>query len=297
MLADLRCDTFFKCFADNTDFTSSSLNVSLDKCLGNLPCIQTFAHYIPENISDKFDFFCRMLDNSLSIIERHDKLLLYRKKSDIETAEREGKILAVLSVEGGSFFDENLSENLKKAVYLEQNYIRFLSLTYNAGSKLCAGAQSKNDSGMSRLGFDTAFLLCGHGIAMDLSHLSHNSAADILNADMPALATHSNCFSLCDSPRNLKDSAILHLIEKNALMGLNLYAPFIKRGGHVSVTDLYRHIEHIRALGGENILALGADFDGCDSFPAGINDVSDIKMLDIPHGLFYNNVKRFLNSL
>ncbi len=34
MLADLHCDTFYKCFADGTDFTSPSLHVSLDKCLG-----------------------------------------------------------------------------------------------------------------------------------------------------------------------------------------------------------------------------------------------------------------------
>ncbi|MBP3480340.1 MAG: membrane dipeptidase [Clostridia bacterium] len=297
MLADLHCDTFYKCFADGTDFTSPSLHVSLDKCLGLLPCIQTFAHYIPEHVSDKFDFFCRMLDNSLRIIQEHDRLLLYRKKSDIQKAEREGKVLAVLSVEGGSFFDESRTENLKKAVYLEQNHIRFLSLCYNGGSPLCAGAQSKTDSGLTRPGLQTASMLCEHGIAMDVSHLSHNSAMDILNTDLPALATHSNCFSLCGSPRNLKDGAIMRLIEKNSLMGINLYAPFIKRGGHASVSDLYGHIEYVRALCGEHILALGADFDGCDSFPEGINDIGDIKMLDIPHELFYNNVKRFLNSL
>lgn len=297
MLADLHCDTFYKCYVEKTDFTDRKLHISLKKGVRLLPYIQTFAHYIPENTPDKFDFFVRMLDNSLSIIERQDEILLYKNKSDIEKAEREGKILAVLSVEGGDFFGENPEQNLKRITFLEQNHIRFLSLCYNGGSPLCGGAASAQGDGVSRQGMDVAFSLCSHGIAMDVSHLNHQSAMDILGTDMPALATHSNCFSLCENPRNLKDCAIERLIEKNSLMGINMYAPFLSGKETADFGDVYSHVNHIKALGGQDILALGADFDGCDSFPQGIRDVTGIKKLDIPHELFYNNVKRFLNSL
>ena len=297
MYADLHCDTFFKCFVNKTDFTDKKLHISLGKSMKMLPYIQTFAHYIPEDETDKFGFFRRMLEKSLEIIEKYDSIILFKSKSDIVKAENEGKMLAVLSVEGGNFFNGDSEQNLRKITLLEQNHIRFFSLCYNNGSDICGGAQSAPDKGVSRLGMKLAYSLGEHGIAMDVSHLGHKSAMDILNTDMPALATHSNCFSVCDNPRNLKDGGILRLIEKNSLMGLNMYAPFLSRKGKADFSDIYTHINHIKSLGGEKILAFGADFDGCDSLPRGINSVTDIKKLDIPHELFYNNVKRFLNTL
>ena len=297
MLADLHCDTFYKCFTDKVSINSRSLHINQQKCKKMLPYIQAFAHYIPEDVSDKFGFFCKMLDNSLALIKNNSSFLIYENKSDIEKSEREGKILAVLSVEGGNFFDGDMSSNLKKITFLEQNHIRFLSLCYNSGSALCGGAKSSQDSGVSRLGLEICSVLCEHGIAIDVSHLGFKSTEDILNTDMPVLATHSNCYAVCDSARNLKDSAIERLIYKNGLMGINLYSPFLKHGGNAKLCDIYRHIDHVISMGGKNILAFGADFDGCDSLPEGINDVTGIKKLDIPHELFYNNVKRFLNSL
>lgn len=297
MLADLHCDTFYKCFAEKTDFTDKKLHINLKKGLKMLPYIQTFAHYIPEDVPDKFEFFCRMLQNSLSVIEDNEGLLLYSQKSDMERAEREGRILAVLSVEGGNFFDGDRSQNLRKITFLEQNRIRFLSLCYNSGSALCGGAKSERDGGVTRLGMEVCSSLAEHGIALDVSHLGQKSAMDILNSDLPALATHSDCFAICDSPRNLGDEGIERLIDKGGLMGINMYSPFLKHGGDAKISDVYLHINHIKSLGGEHILAFGADFDGCDSLPAGIHGVTDIKKLDIPHELFYNNVKRFLNSL
>lgn len=297
MLADLHCDTLYRCFTENIDLNSRSLHINMQKGTQMLPYIQTFAHYIPEDIPDKFDFFCRMLENSLRLIKSDPRFLLYEKKSDIGSSEKQGKILAVLSVEGGNFFDWDMSSNLKKVIYLEQNHIRFLSLCYNSGSALCGGSRSKDDSGVSGLGMEICDMLCEHGIALDVSHLGFKSTRDILSTDFIALATHSNCYAVCDSMRNLSDWAIERLIYKNSLMGINMYSPFLKHGGGAGFCDVYRHIDHVLSLGGQNILAMGCDFDGCDSLPEGISDVTDIKKLDIPHELFYNNVKRFLNSL
>lgn len=43
------------------------------------------------------------------------------------------------------------------------------------------------------------------------------------------------------------------------------------------MTDIVRHADHILQLGGEDILALGCDFDGTKTLPVGFSGASDIK--------------------
>ena len=40
-----------------------------------------------------------------------------------------------------------------------------------------------------------------------------------------------------------------------------------------------RHIEHFCELGGEKQLCIGADWDGCDRLPKGIQDVTGMEQL------------------
>ena len=42
---------------------------------------------------------------------------------------------------------------------------------------------------------------------------------------------------------------------------------------------MIRHIEYILALGGENILGFGSDFDGMDSLPKEIKGIQDIQKI------------------
>ena len=71
---------------------------------------------------------------------------------------------------------------------------------------------------------------------------------------------------------------------------------------------MLRHIDHFLALGGESCLALGADFDGCDSTPRGIDTVRDMERLaeamlrenyleSTVRALFYDNAAAFLTRM
>ena len=295
MYADLHCDTLYECFVGNTDLNDENLHITAKRLAGLTHAIQVFAHYIPEKENDKYGFFRRMLENSLRIIDDTPQLLLFRSKGDIELAERENRVLAVLSVENGDFFNGDRLRDTERVRFLEQNGIRFLSLCYNNGSEICGGAMS--DGGLSPIGLRAAYMLAEHGIVSDISHLNEKSALALLDADICCVATHSNCAALCPHPRNIGDKIIERLIYRRSLMGINLYSPFLNDGKHAKAADVYAHISHVTDMGGAGILALGADFDGCDSLPAEINNVADIKNLDIPHETIYNNVKRFLKGL
>ena len=300
MYADLHCDTFYKCFTRGVPFSDPSLHINSNNIRGIRPYIQTFAHYIPEDTQDKLGFFKKMLENSLGIIESCPELMLFKCPADILAAERDGKVLAVLSVEGGDFFTGNREADLSVISFLEHNHIRFLSMCYNHGSEFCGGANSVPSKGFTSKGLSIASMLCEHGIFTDLSHLNHKSALELLQTDINVIATHSNSFSFCDNPRNLTDRAIELLIEKDSLIGINFYSPFLSNT-HATVDDIVDHINYIRCMGGKNNIAFGADFDGCDKLPDGINSVSDIPelypLINDPEPVFYNNVKRFLLKL
>lgn len=296
MYADLHCDTFYKCYTQNISFNHPSLHITQGLLKSKLPAIQTFAHYIPENVRDKYTYFQRMLENSLDIIHNSDSIVLYKNSDDILKAEKEGKILAILSVENGDFFTDDFTHNTRIADFLEANHIKFLSLCYNNGSSLCGGALTDGD--ITLTGKKTCDLLASRSVIMDLSHLNNKSASGVLSLGVKAVATHSNCFLLCNHPRNLTDENITRLCESGGLIGINLYSPFLRKGGKATLTDVKAHIDRIISLGGQNSITLGADFDGCDELPYGINSLSDISELySLSEGLdeiFYNNLKKYL---
>ena len=59
---------------------------------------------------------------------------------------------------------------------------------------------------------------------------------------------------------------------------MTLYPPFL-RGERAELEDVARHIRHMVSIGGEDVVAIGSDFDGVDALPCGISDISDLPKL------------------
>lgn len=55
------------------------------------------------------------------------------------------------------------------------------------------------------------------------------------------------------------------LQQQGGLVGLNFFTGFLREDReHARLEDILRHAEHFLNLGGEDVLALGSDFDGAD---------------------------------
>ena len=59
-------------------------------------------------------------------------------------------------------------------------------------------------------------------------------------------------------------------------VGVNFYPPFLTNRDKCGIDDIVKHIEHFMELGGEDNIGIGADFDGVDCLPEGINGVEDM---------------------
>lgn len=100
----------------------------------------------------------------------------------------------------------------------------------------------------------------------DVSHLNDESFWNVIKAARrPLAATHSNSRKICNVPRNLTDDQFRCLAQQGGLVGLNFYTGFLREDReHTCMEDILRHAEHFLNLGGEDVLALGSDFDGAD---------------------------------
>jgi len=128
----------------------------------------------------------------------------------------------------------------------------------------------------------------------------------------PVIASHSSAFALAEHPRNVPDD-VLELVKKNGgVVMVNFYSGFITPEGarqtkdffqdakalkekypdekeyqaalaqwkkdHPipagSVHDVVDHIEHIMQVAGADHVGLGSDYDGINSVPKQLEDVS-----------------------
>lgn len=176
-----------------------------------------------------------------------------------------GKISVIRSVENASAFceeSEPLDIGLKRLQgLLNGGPLVYISLTWNTENRFGGGVHASGglkDDGRELLNF-----MSGKRTAVDLSHTSDALAFDILdhidkhNLDIPVLASHSNCRSVMNVPRNLPDSLIREIIRRGGIIGLNFVKPFLGPGNPQSIT---KHLAHLLELGGGKHVCFGADF-------------------------------------
>lgn len=204
-------------------------------------------------------------DDFLHQLETHkDAVSFCRTSDELARAEREGKCAAILSVEGGAV----LGGRLDRIQKLHAMGVRLITLTWNGANELGCGCGKRCAGGLTPLGKEAVREMERTGVAVDVSHLSRRGFRDVAGlARAPFLASHSNCNAVYRHPGSLTDRQIDCIITRGGLIGINLYRAFLGRPGSAGFAAAHRHIRHVLERGGEHVLALGSDFDGCELEP------------------------------
>lgn len=141
-------------------------------------------------------------------------------------------------------------------------------------------------SGLKPFGIEVVETMNALGMLIDVSHLSDGGFWDALKySKAPVVASHSNCRTLCEHPRNLSDEMIKALADKGGIAGINLYPYFINKNGVARAEDIADHIVYMYQIGGEDVIAIGTDFDGFDEGEFEIAHMGEMRKL-------YDVVKR-----
>jgi len=217
------------------------------------------------------EFQC-IYDRAAALLaEQRERICLCRKKEDLQAAFLKGKAAALLAM-------EDLSLMGNQAEQIRQLGFTSAMLTWNYENEYGYGAACSQQGRLKDKGREMALRLLEQQIVLDISHLSDGGVEDLFAmTDRPLIASHSDVRELCDRARNLRRDQIQEIIRRGGIIGMNLYRPFLGSGPRVGLEDLFRHMEYILNLGGENALVMGTDFDGCDQlFPEGITGAESI---------------------
>lgn len=188
-------------------------------------------------------------------------------------------VRGILSIEGG--------EGIYSLSHLRNFYrlgVRIIALTWNFSNHIASGALETDETrGLTEFGKLVVAEMNRLGIFADVSHLNDKSFYDVAEySNKPIIASHSNARAVCRSKavcpveRNLTDDQFEIIKKSGGCVGINFCPDFLNESGKADIEDIIRHIEHFMSLGGEDNVGIGADFDGIDSTPDGINGVEDI---------------------
>jgi membrane dipeptidase len=245
------------------------------------------AAYVPKNQS---------ANRALQMIDtvRHDIIGRYPRDfaqaltaDDIEAAHRQGKIAALMGLEGGHAIEDSL--RLLRDYY--RLGVRYMTLTHSNtnhwadSSGDAAKADIQHHNGLTDFGKQVVREMNRIGMIVDISHVADKTFWDVLaTATAPPFASHSSCRAFSNAPRNMTDEMIAALGRKGGVVQINFACSFLSQAAsdakaarqpqRASVADVVKHIDHVVKLAGIGAVGIGSDFDGIDCAPNGLEDVS-----------------------
>ncbi|KAF9564773.1 hypothetical protein CPC08DRAFT_630667 [Agrocybe pediades] len=199
---------------------------------------------------------------------------------DIKQAIIGGKIASLIGIEGAHQLGNSIAV-LRQYHALGVRYVTLTHACHNAFADSCGYTPDMVPlhHGLSSLGRSLIDEMNRLGVLVDLSHTSDATAKQaIAHSKAPVIWSHSSARAVHDVVRNVPDD-ILELIgreegKKDAVLMVNFAPFFVAAPGKATVAAVADHVDHIGKVAGRAHVGLGSDFDGIDSVPVGLEDVS-----------------------
>jgi membrane dipeptidase len=167
-----------------------------------------------------------MIDSVYRAVERHPNDLMFATSvADIRRAKRQGKIAALMGIEGGHAIEDSLPA-LREFYRLG---VRYMTLTWNNTNNWAdAGRGEKRHHGLSEFGKEVVREMNRLGMLVDVSHVSDETMSDALDVSKaPVIASHSSARALSDVPRNIPDDLLKRIAKNGGVVHVNFYSVFV----------------------------------------------------------------------
>lgn len=307
-MIDLHCDTIMQLLdhPDSGDLYRNTWKIDIEKLQKAHNKVQDFALFI--NLGDTNDPYGRyeemrnLCTTQIHLYGEHIQHVL--SYQDVESVYKSGKIGALMSIEEGGVLGGDL-DKLKQAY---QDGVRLITLTWNYPNSLGEPHCGEQHKKLTPKGIEFVEAMQDLGIIVDCSHLNDagtEQLGDIL--DVPFIASHSNSREVTAHTRNLPDNLIKLIANKGGVIGLNFAQSFLGTSPVSRIEDIVKHGLYLINKGGEDVVALGTDFDGIKP-DTEIKDASEMYRLydafkeaglsvDQCEKLFWKNADRLLKEI
>lgn len=262
-MIDLHCDTIMQLLdhPDSGDLYRNTWKIDIEKLQKAHSKVQDFALFI--NLGETNDPYGRyeemrnLCTTQIHLYGEHIQHVL--SYQDVESVYESGKIGALMSIEEGGVLGGDL-DKLKQAY---QDGVRLITLTWNYQNGLGEPHCGEQHKKLTSKGIEFVEAMQDLGIIVDCSHLNDagtEQLGDIL--DVPFVASHSNAREVTAHTRNLPDNLIKLIANKGGVIGLNFAQAFLGTSPVSRIDDIVKHGLYLINKGGEDVVALGTDFDG-----------------------------------
>ena len=262
-MIDLHCDTIMQLLdhPDSCDLYRNTWKIDIEKLQKAHSKVQDFALFV--NLGKTNDPYGRyeemrnLCTTQIHLYGEHIQHVL--SYQDVESVYESGKIGALMSIEEGGVLGGDL-DKLKQAY---QDGVRLITLTWNYPNGLGEPHCGEQHKKLTPKGIEFVEAMQDLGIIVDCSHLNDSGTeqlGDIL--DVPFIASHSNAREVTAHTRNLPDNLIKLIANKGGVIGLNFAQSFLGTSPVSRIEDIVKHGLYLINKGGEDVVALGTDFDG-----------------------------------
>ncbi len=189
-----------------------------------------FSIWIPSKVTgpEAVDRALVQIDAVREQIRKHpNDLVLATTAAEVRDARKQGKIAALMGVEGGHMIHSNLGV-LRSYAALG---VRYMTLTHSGNDEWADSSTDKPvHNGLTDFGKEVVREMNRLGVMVDISHVSDKTFYDALETSKaPLLASHSSCRAICDAPRNMTDQMMKDLAAKGGVVQINYHVGFLSQ--------------------------------------------------------------------
>jgi membrane dipeptidase len=230
---------------------------------------------------------------------------------DVVRVARSGRVAALAGMEGGHSIGESLGA-LRMMYALGARYLTLTHNDNTPWAD--SATDEPAHGGLTDFGRQVVAEMNRLGMLVDLSHVAPATMRAALDATRaPVIFSHSSARALCDHPRNVPDDVLARLRVNGGICMVTFVPGFLVQGAadvrlelaaldrqwrrelgegspelewrrrewkaahpeqRATLADVADHVDHVREVAGVDHVGLGADFDGTDAVPVGLEDVS-----------------------
>jgi membrane dipeptidase len=272
---------------------------------------QFWSVFVPAWQSGPFDAVVQQISLVEAMI-RNDATHLARADTAEEAVaiSRGGRTASLIGAEGGHAIENDLG----KLRTLRSRGVRYLTLTHGDTIDWADSAtDERRHGGLTGFGRTVVGTMNQIGMVVDISHVSTETMHDAIETtERPVMASHSGARAIAPHPRNVPDEVLEAVAANAGVVMVNFFPGFVVESSARLMMEMFSeareiradfdsdeafetemarrlaergidrgtvghvvdHIDHIAAVAGVDHVGLGSDFDGIDTTPIGLEDVS-----------------------
>src|SRR5215467_7156612 len=206
----------------------------------------------------------QVVDEQIDALEaaigrRPESMRLVRTAAEIEEAAGAGAVSALLGIEGAHALEGDL-DRLGAFARRKVRYLGLLHFSANEAGRPAYGRGKRDDEGLTPWGFELVRRCEAEGVLVDLAHINKRGFMDACHAaTQPPIVSHTGVLGAFEHWRNIDDEQLRAVADKGGCVGVIFCPRFVGSDG---LEPIVKHLRHILDVVGEDVPALGSDWDG-----------------------------------